>query len=388
MLTIVVSMGCVEKFEANISDIVTEGLVIEGNIISDSTVVFRLSRTLPLTETKENEDLFKDYVVSDADLSVVGNDGSSWKGHYSWITRGYEVQIGTLNPNVEYHLEIQYRGDTYQSEPQKPLACSGIEKMTFSQPDLYGPVTIRLDSKESDLSEPKYYMWYFEEDWEVRAHYATKELYDPYLDKIIHYAYPPVAQGWCHYGTDKILLGTTESSMENRMVGKIIQSIDHTSHRISVLYSIRVQQRNLTRQEYEYYQVRNTLNSEMGGLFTPQPSELPTNVTCSDSKRKVIGYVGCNMGVAHHQLYIPEDKVAYLDNFRCDSGKEPGPTAKDNYIAGFQIGDYMAADREVIIEWARHRCVDVRSMGADPTGRPSWWPNPYLYYPSNDGPDY
>ena len=63
MLTIVVSMGCVEKFEANISDIVTEGLVIEGNIISDSTVVFRLSRTLPLTETKENEDLFKDYVV-------------------------------------------------------------------------------------------------------------------------------------------------------------------------------------------------------------------------------------------------------------------------------------------------------------------------------------
>ena len=126
----------------------------------------------------------------------------------------------------------------------------------------------------------------------------------------------------------------------------------------------------------------------MGGLFTPQPSELPTNVTCSDSKRKVIGYVGCNMGVAHHQLYIPEDKVAYLDNFRCDSGKEPGPTAKDNYIAGFQIGDYMAADREVIIEWARHRCVDVRSMGADPTGRPSWWPNPYLYYPSNDGPDY
>ena len=55
MLTIIVSMGCVEKFEANIGDIVTEGLVIEGNIISDSTVVFRLTRTLPfLLKTKKN----------------------------------------------------------------------------------------------------------------------------------------------------------------------------------------------------------------------------------------------------------------------------------------------------------------------------------------------
>lgn len=387
VLTFVLSVGCVEKFEANIGDVVTEGLVIEGDIISDSTVVFKLSKTLPLTETEENEGLFNNYLVVGADLAVKGSDGSSWSG-FSWKSGEYIVPIGTLQPDVEYHLEIQYGGDTYQSEPQKPLPCSEIDKMTFSQPDLLGPVSIRLDSKESDLNETKYYLWYFEEDWEVRAHYASTDLYDIKLDEIIHYPYPPVAQGWCYRKTDKVLLGTTESNLENRMVGKLIHSIEHTDYRLSVLYSIRVQQRNLTRKEYEYYQVRNKLNNDMGGLFTPQPSELPTNVTCSDPKRKVIGYVGCNMGVAYYQLYIPEDKVHYLEDFRCDAGEEPSGKNEDKYAAGFQIGSLERAGNEVIIEWARVKCVDVKSLGANPLGRPEWWPNPYLYYPYEQGPDF
>ena len=57
-LSITVMMGCVEEFEANITDMPTEGLVVEGDIISDSTVVFQLSKTLPLDISGENEDLF------------------------------------------------------------------------------------------------------------------------------------------------------------------------------------------------------------------------------------------------------------------------------------------------------------------------------------------
>jgi hypothetical protein len=143
-----------------------------------------------------------------------------------------------------------------------------------------------------------------------------------------------------------------------------------------------VQQRNLTRQEYEYYQVRNKMTNEMGGLFTPQPSELPTNITCSDPSRKVIGYVGCNMGVAHYQLYIPEEEVFYLDTYRCMTGEEPAGSDQDKYLAGFQVWDVMFSD----VFWTKNRCVDVRQMHADPMGRPKWWPNPYLYYPET--PDY
>lgn len=378
LCTIVSLLGCVEKFEATIADKATKGLVIEGDIISDSTVVFRLSKTLPLTQTDENKGLFYDYYISDADLTVKGNDGSSWQGHF--LGKGeYQVQIGVLNPDTEYFLEIQYNGDTFQSEPQKPLACSEIEKLTFSQPDMEGPVSIRLDSKETDLNETKYYLWYFEEDWEVHTPYATTGLYDTGKKDIVFYPAPPVAQGWCYSGLDEILLGTTESTRENRIVGQILKTIGSSDHRLSVLYSIRVQQRNLTRKEYEYYQVRAKLNSDMGGLFTPQPSELPTNVTCSNPDCKVVGYVGCNMGVAYKQLYISSKDVFYEAEHECKEGKDPDGTYQEKYEAGYQVGSVERMGTELMIIWVRKHCADVREMGADPSGRPEWWPNPYLY---------
>lgn len=379
LCTIISFMACVEKFEAYVSDVAMKGLVIEGNIMSDSTVVFTLSKILPLTETEENKELFDDYLVSEAELSVKGSDGSSWQGHL--LRSGeYQVKVGILDPGVEYFLEVLYDGDTYQSTPRKPLLCSGIEKMTFSQPDSLAPVTVCLDSKEVDLSETKYYMWYFEEDWEVRTPYVTTALYDPDQKRIVNYAIPPVAQGWCHYGTDEVMLGATASTVENRIVGKPIRTIRHTDSRLSVLYSIRVQQRNLTRLEYEYYQVRVKLNNEMGGLFTPQPTELPTNITCSNPDCRVIGFVGCNMGVAYNQMYISRDEVFYVDENECGEGEAPEGSSEEKYSAGFQIGSVTEMGTELLYEWVRRRCADVRYLGADPVGRPSWWPNPYIFH--------
>jgi len=373
LLIVLLPIGCVEKFEADISDLVTEGLVVEGDIISDSTVQFRLSKTLPLTETDDNKVQFNDLLNVEANLAVKGSDGTSWSG----IARGkgvYEVEIGMLMPEVEYSVEIQYKGDTYQSEPQKPQEMVDIERVSFSQPDLAGPVSILLDTEEA--KDTQYFLWYFEEDWEIRAHFQTKDLYDSESNSVIHYKYPPVAQGWCYNALDDIMLGTTESNVSNKIVGKKIQSIENIDPRISFLYSIRVQQRNLSKQEYEYYQVRTKLNNEMGGLFTPQPSELPTNITCSNPTRKVIGYVGCNMGIAKSHLYIKEDEVLYLENYTCDVGKDPEGSYADKFAAGFQISD----NTEMGIEWASVKCVDVRLFKADPMGRPDWWPNPYLYY--------
>ena len=371
-LSVIILMGCVDKFEADISKIPIEGLVIEGNIISDSTVVFHLNKKLPLTYSEEYQDQYDTYMNVDAELYVQGSDGTFRMGKP--LGKGqYQVEIGTLKPDVEYHLEVKYEGDIYRSAPQKPLATIDIEKMKFSQPDLKGPVIIQLDSKEASVDDSRYYLWYFEEDWELRAEYVTPILYDYDSDKVIRYDFPPVAQGWRYYGTDQFVLGTTESNVTNQIVSRTIHTIKNTDRRLSVLYSIRAYQRTLTRQEYEYYQERAKLNKDMGGLFTPQPTEFPTNITCSNPSRKAVGYVGCNMGVSMHQLYIPTEEVVYVDKFDCEFGNAPDGTNREKYMAGFQICD------ESYI-WAKGECVDVTWLGANPQGRPDWWPNPYLYY--------
>ena len=378
-LFLLAMMGCVEKFEAGFGDIPSEGLVVEGDIISDSAVVFQLSKTMPLGSLVENEALMDEYLSVDAQVKVKGNDGTSWLGKCEGKGR-YRVDIGTLQPDREYYLEIEYEGDVFRSEPQKPLETSGIEKLSFEQPDLEGPVSIMLDTPENKNGEKKYYLWYFEEDWEVRAEFASMFLYDLSTDKVTTYSFPPIAQGWCHYGLDQIMLGTTEAYADNRVTDKILKTISNSDHRLSVLYSIRVEQRDLTRKEYEYYQERAKQNNEMGGLFTPQPSELPTNISCSNPARKVIGYVGCNMGVSQAHLYISNDEVSYLNKFDCKVGQAPEGSNKDKYSAGFQISNIITEGNNVYVEWAKRECVDVTMKKANPEGRPSWWPNPYLYY--------
>lgn len=367
-LFIVLTMGCVEEFEANVNEIPTEGLVVEGGIISDSTMVFQLSKPLPLDVSTELRESFMDV---DAELSVKGSDGTIWSG----LPLGegqYQVEIGTLQPDVEYYLEILYDGDTYQSSPQKPLATVGVEQMSFIQPGLREDVTILLDTQRSE--GPQYCLWYFEENWEVHAAYATTALYDPILDRIVDYDYPPVAQGWHYSHTNQILLGTSEANVENRIVGNPIKKISYWDNRLSVLYSIRVQQRNLTSQEYIYYQLRAKYNNDMGGLFDPQPTELPTNITCSNPSKKTIGYIGCNMGIAQYQFYIKGEDVSYFESVRCVMEEELSGNDKSKYFQGCQV-----VKTPMSFGWAKQYCVDVRIWGADPKGRPSWWPNPYLF---------
>ena len=75
MLWITLS-NCIDKFDAKLPDGSVGLLVVEGNIISDSTVVFSLSRTFSLNE----ESIPGDYNQIVADVSVVGDDGSRIKG--------------------------------------------------------------------------------------------------------------------------------------------------------------------------------------------------------------------------------------------------------------------------------------------------------------------
>ncbi len=377
-VSVSIMMGCVEKFEANPNDVPIEGLVVEGDIFSDSAMVFRLSKMLPLTETEENEELFEDYLNVDATVSVVGSDGTSWPGEPKGNGQ-FLVNIGTLRQDVKYHLEIEYNGDSYRSAPQTPLKTSVIESLTFNQPDEDAPVSIFLNTPVESNEGKKFFMWYFEEDWEVRADYVTDHLYDPVEDKIVAYDSPPVAQGWCHSNTDEIHLGSIETNVEGRIASKVIRRISNKDSRLSVLYSIRIQQRDLSPAEYEYYQERVKYNSGMGGLFTPQPSELPTNISCSNPSRKIIGYVGCNMGVSHAQLFVPGSAVCYDHEYECNMGKEPEGSNMKKYSAGFQICNYINAGGAVQIDWALRSCVDVRTKNANPRGRPYWWPNPYLY---------
>lgn len=372
ILFVLLTYGCIEEYTANVGSEGAGTLVIEGNIISDSTVVFSLSLTRPLVSGNSNTSQYFDV---EADVSVIGSDGSNWQAT-PFGDGQYQVQIGTLSAANTYSLQVIYDGDTYTSEPQYPLASSAIGELEFTQDSLGGNVDILVTSAESDLSTPKYYQWTYTEDWEVRADYHTQWYYDEENDSIITYPYPLYAQGWLSDKLRTILIASTETLNEHYIYRKQVHTIPEHSNRLSCLYSIMVAQRNLSKGEHQYYKEMVTINNEMGGLFTPQPSELPGNIECSNSARRAIGYVGCNLNVSYKRLYIDKTEITYVPNpKKCDFGNEK--SFREYWEEGFQIAHYD----ELLMQyyWAREYCVDVRESRANPDGRPDWWPNPYLY---------
>ena len=118
-------------------------------------------------------------------------------------------------------------------------------------------------------------------------------------DRIIEYDNPPYAQGWVHRLSKDILINSTANFNDNHLKDKILYSIDNEDVRLSHLYSTFVVQRRISKGEYEYYQCKERFTNDMGGLFTPQPSEMPTNLTCSDKNKRVIGYVGVNQNAGN-----------------------------------------------------------------------------------------
>lgn len=181
--------NCIDEFNAKLPDDGVGLLVIEGNIISDSTVVFALSRTFSLNE----EDLPEGYNQIVADVSVVGDDGTRIIGTSIGDGR-YQVRIGTLNKQVRYGLEVKYEGDTYNSELQYPIETPAVADVTFEQPENYGTIYIRLSTQKADGTV--YYIWTYEEDWEVRAAFYSKWIYDPLTEKVQIFEKAPYAQGW------------------------------------------------------------------------------------------------------------------------------------------------------------------------------------------------
>lgn len=139
-----------------------------------------------------------------------------------------------------------------------------------------------------------------------------------------------------------------------------------------------MKQRKISKGEYEYYQEKIKLNEEMGGLFVPQPSELPSNIRCESSNKQAIGYVGVSLNVAEYRIFISTDDIQYrLPEGYCQGAKglKEEYTFLDLYLMGYTIA-YPDPDPRTGFKgyaWVSGGCTDVRYLGAS-LEKPSFWP--------------
>ena len=365
--------GCVEEFEADLPSSDTNLLVVEGTICSSQENKFILSRTQSVKGFHELP------MVLDAQVYVRGTDGSIYQAYLAG--NYYSCKVGELNPDVEYYLHIETGGEVYESEPQKPLRTEGIAEVKGVQntPDSNIDVLVTPEAPfESD--QTTYYSWTCDETWEVHSDYKTNMYFDTETKTRLYQAHLFPECGWKDDVGSTIMVGASTNYEGQHIQSLKLYDIDCSNERVYYMYSGLMHQRAISKAEYEYELACRQAGSEMGGLFTPQPSALPTNIRCLTSRKHVIGYVGCSLNISDYRFFLDaenfsihypkgEDNRVWIDP--CNEEICCAMVEKGMFLCEWE--DNRISMRTLKTAWATKNQLDVRYKGAY-IERPEYWP--------------
>ena len=371
-LSLFILSGCIEEFEADIPEEDSSLLVVEGTICSGEMNTFILSRTQPVNSS------YTPRMVVGAKVSVRGSDGSEYRAEEAGGY--YACWIESLNPDAEYSLHIETDGEVYESEPQKPLRTESIAEVHGVQdtPDSDIDILITPDAP-FESGHANYYSWTYDETWEVQSDYTTSVFYDiELMDAVIKPNQFPW-RGWKDAASSAIMVGGSANYEGQHIQNLKLYDIGHhLDERMYHRYTSLVHQRAITKAEYEYELARRQAGLEMGGLFTPQPSALPTNIHCLTANRHVIGFVGCSMNTSEYRFFLDasdyairlpvhDDTREWLTNpqsWLCRQMVESGM-----FLCVWEISGTTGS---LETAWATEQQLDVRYKGAY-IEKPDFW---------------
>ena len=353
--------SCIEEYNADISAEDSNLLVVEGTICAEQQNKFYLTRTQALNSSTSPQS------VMGARVSVRGSDGSEYLAQ---ISLGYYTcQIGQLNPDVSYYLHIETDGETYESEPQKPLRTEKIANIRGVQNTPTSNIDVLITPADPFApSEANYYMWTYDETWQVYPDYMTTMYYDTEIKGPVFISNPFPLYGWVDATGSTTTVGASTSYDNQHIRNLKIYDIGRSDVRMFHRYSGLVHQRAISKAEYEYELARRQASTEMGGLFTPLPSALPTNIHCLTSNKHVIGFIGCSMNTSDYRFFLNGSEYAIIHPAGIDTRKWlVNPTVKDcldmvsqgMYLCEWVIPE-MAEDGMLHTAWASLQQLDVR----------------------------
>lgn len=369
LLLLFFATSCVEEFVADIPESEENVLVVEGSIFSDSTSILNISYSTSLQNKQKKPE-------ENAKVILKGSDGSQVEavknGYYvkselfSDATRveqdfrgQYRFWKTHLKSDVEYWVEIKVGNYTYESEPMKPLDAPEIDSIEYQQVRDDKKVEILVNTVPyGDADGMVYTSWEFLEAWEIHTPNTTQYEWDPFemclikLDKTQY-----TNKGWKEQNN----LNPIVFSSKEKVQKETIHTIECTDDRLQTCYFIRVKDYAISRAEYEYFTTRNQQSNDVSGLFSPMPTELPTNIHCTDKSRKAIGFVGIRGKVNQTEIHFLKKDVYYEDTHKKVSPPEEALAGKSNtqlWNEGYRILVYDP--NEHTLRWTYAWWVDCR----------------------------
>ncbi len=275
--------SCIESFIPE-TDEDLELLVVEG-LITDKYEenIIKLSKSLPLGRKKAlkpikgclvkiTDDLGRSYTLTEKVAGTYVTNPALFKGE---VGRKYKLNVDTKNQWIsDNHL---YESAMVEMKPVPSIDSVYWEKQVISYSDIPGKTVegCQIYLGTEDITDQcQYYRWDYTETWEFRLPF-------------------PVANGicWITENSKRIDIKNTASLQSNKISDYPLLFISNETDRLSVKYSILVNQYSLSEDEFLYWEKLQNISQNVGSLYDVIPANINSNVICTqDPAQKVLGY--------------------------------------------------------------------------------------------------
>ena len=318
MSILVILTRCVTEF-VPVTKENQELLVVEALITNKpEAYTIKLSRSLPLGERLTSNPQKGASVTITDDNGGVYTTTETTPGSYSTDP---SVFIGETGRKYALHITLTEIGGVpkhYESLPVEMTVVPAIDSLYYEKVSLshlagYTPndgAQVYLDTHSADNS-CKYYRWEFVETWEFHLPYMV-----------------PNNICWISNSSSLINVKSTAAIAEDKIMRYPLNFISNETDRLSIKYSILVNQYSLNEDEFNYWDKFKNISEQVGGLYDITPSSVPTNIWCTDDpSERVLGYFSVS-ACSSKRLFIKSNfrgLINLYSNCIADTIWTPGP---------------------------------------------------------------
>lgn len=350
-------------------------LVVSGFINTGQNVVttINLARSQNLSDSTATAN-----PEPHAQISIEAQNGNSYALH-ELGNGNYSSDSLNLDYSTDYRLRIiTSDGKNYLSDFVQAKQTPAIDSVSWEQKvnafTNSNDVTIFVNTHDPQ-NNTLYYHWDFIETWEYKSTLST-----PYglegNNIIIKDKSTETDSCWHTANSNIINVGTSVALKSDVISHQPITTILQNDERISVRYSILVQQYALSKDAYQFRLNLQNNTQLMGSIFDPQPSQLSGNIHCvTNPNEPVIGYLSAS-SVEVKRIFIAKNDVADWKYpgipTECKSkyaDQNPGSYLNFNYSDTTYYPYYFSSGALIV---AKVFCLDCRWWGGT-TKRPSFW---------------
>ena len=391
--------SCVYAFDPQIDG---EGgyMIVSGNLVIGELSQVSLNYSWSLVDTNAtDEDRMRALYTSKMHVEDsrggryenLAGGGSYW--YYGYASYGpYALfDLQQADPSLEYRLVIENDKGTYASTWAAPMPAGAIDSLSYRVNDEGTHLEI-LVAAHGDGAEKCYYHWSVTETWEYHAgvyslfRFAQVGTYPDYSYDVVPYENGEnLYYCWTKGVRGEIMTASTLDLKEDRLVDHLLYTIGKTDERISVLYRAEVQQTRISEEAYRFWQTMEQNGSDVGGLFSPEPSDLRGNVAnVDDPDEIVLGYVDVQT-VLRDTLYIDNYVARFYKSARAPLPLPDTLNREADYIEAYFHHNMLPGNdvydentgRFIGYEWWPSECIDCRRRGGTKQ-RPAVWPNSHI----------